>query len=674
MRRFEPNNRTAGGRRRLLRAIGSLTLVCAALFAPALAHADTRTATVTLSNPLVTPSPQLQGGFGVYNFTISGVSAPAAFPFVAGTKQGHCVELTQEAGTSTVTLRTAPNFTGTVATSPGQVMWLLESSRANSPLNATQAAAHQSAIWQVTNPNTPAAQLDDPAGKALAAQLVAQANANAANATKQAALDVVGGAGNPSCAGTTRTITVSGTPFTTATLTITSGVGTFVSTGTTTTTVAIGANGTGTAVLQSNVNNPGVITVSADIVVSTMVQSDGGGKQDFAYLQDQHVTKTVSLTFTDCRLSVSKTANPSFKRTFTWTVKKTVTSPVSVTANGGTTANWTYQVVATKSQPVDSGWTVSGSIAITNTGPATSATVNDSIPGATCVVGTGGTTDTTTVSAAASGETDVPYVCTYAAAPTYNTALTNTAKITWTVPSGSPVTVTATAPFTFADGTAGNPSITGDSADIVDTFNGGAPVDLGTVNASTTFNTSSSYVIPTTQTGCADLPNTATLTSNGTTTTSTAMVTECTTPVTPAKVPEAKKAGGPTKTTMTISKTASVPVVKPGNSVRFSIRWKNTGKATAKNVVVCDTLPSGMTFASAPGAAFKSGKACWTRKAVGVGKSLAFIVIAKVDADQGAKTFTNVANATASNAKSVRAQAPVRSLPQKKVRPGGVTG
>ena len=79
---------------------------------------------------------------------------------------------------------------------------------------------------------------------------------------------------------------MTGTPFTTATLTITSGIGTFVSTGTTTTTVAIGPDGTGTAVLQSNVNNPGAITVSASITVSTMVQSDGGGKQDFAYLAE----------------------------------------------------------------------------------------------------------------------------------------------------------------------------------------------------------------------------------------------------------------------------------------------------------------------------------------------------------------------------------------------------
>jgi uncharacterized repeat protein (TIGR01451 family) len=125
---------------------------------------------------------------------------------------------------------------------------------------------------------------------------------------------------------------------------------------------------------------------------------------------------------------------------------------------------------------------------------------------------------------------------------------------------------------------------------------------------------------------------------------------------------------------MTLAKSASAAVVKPGNTVRFSLKWKNTGKFAAKNVVICDTLPSGMTFSSAPGATFKSGKACWTRSAVGSGKSLAFSVIAKIDADAGTRTLTNTAQATASNAPTVHASASVRSLPQKTAKPGGVTG
>jgi uncharacterized repeat protein (TIGR01451 family) len=640
-------------------------LVCAALVAPAIARADTRTADVTLSNPLITPVPQFQPGFGVYNFTISNVTPDATFPFTAGTKFGHCVELTQEPGTSPVTLRTAPDFTATVAANPARIQWLLESSRLNSPLNSLQAAAHQSAIWQITNPG-PGGVLSDPSGAAVATQLLTDSATYAADATKGASIDVVGGADATSCAGTTRTVVVTGTPFTSATLTITSGTATFVSSGTTTATVAIGADGTGSAVIQSDVNNPGAVTISASIIVSTMVQSDGGGKQDFAYLQDQPMTRTVTVTFTDCRLAISKTAEPKFNRSYTWTIQKIVTSTPKVSVDGGSTATFTYAVTATKSAAVDSGWTVSGSVSIANPGPATTATVADAIPGATCTVN--GTANSASVQLAAAGTTTVAYVCTYAAKPVYNVAQTNTATVTWQQPNGTPITQTTSAQFTFNDATAGNPSVTGDSASVTDSFNGGTPTSLGTVTQTTTFNTSQTVTVPTTQTDCVDLPNVATVTSTGTPATATATVTTCknTPPVVPA--------GVPSNTTVTLAKTASAAIVKAGGTVRFTIRWKNTGQAAARNVVICDKLPSGLTFSSAAGAAYKSGKACWTRKSVGVGSELTFVVVAKVDADAGAQTFTNVATATASNAPSRTATAKVRSLPQRHVKPGGVTG
>ena len=38
------------------------------------------------------------------------------------------------------------------------------------------------------------------------------------------------------------------------------------------------------------------------------------------------MTRTVTVTFTDCRLAISKTAEPKFNRTYTWTVQKVVTS------------------------------------------------------------------------------------------------------------------------------------------------------------------------------------------------------------------------------------------------------------------------------------------------------------------------------------------------------------
>jgi uncharacterized repeat protein (TIGR01451 family) len=664
------------GRRGVIRVLGSAVLALAALAAPAIARADTRIANVTLSNPLVTPNPQFQGGFGVYNFTVSnvkkGIVPDATFPFGAGTKFGHCVELTQVPGASLVTLRTAPDFTASVASNPGKIQWLLESSRKNSPTSAVQAAAHQSAIWQITNGSP--GMLTDPAGEAIAHQLVLDAATHAADAAKGASVDVVGGATATTCAGTTRTVIVTGTPFTSATLTITSGTATFAATGSTTATVAIGADGTGTAVVNTTTDHPGTVTVSANITVSTMVQSDGGGTQDFAYLEDQKLVRIVTFTFTDCRLTISKTAEPKFNRTFPWTVQKVVTSTPKVTLAGGATATFTYAVTATKGAAVDSGWTVSGAVTIQNPGPARSATVADAVPGTTCTVG--GKPGSAAVTLAAGGPTTVAYLCTYATAPAYNVAQTNTATVTWQAPGGGSITQTVTAPFTFNTGTAGNPAVTGDSATVVDTFNGGTPVTLGVVTQTTTFPTSHTFTVPAAQTGCVDLPNVVTVTSIGTPATATATVTVCkNTPVpTTVTAPPVTPAGGPSNTTVSLKKNASVAVVKPGATVTFTIGWKNTGKVAAKNVEICDKLPSGLTFDKAKGATFKSGKACWSRKSVAVGKSLTFEVVAKINADAGSRTFTNVATATASNAPSKTAHAKVRSLPQKTQKPGGVTG
>ena len=661
------------GRRGVIRVLGSAVLVCAALVAPAIARADTRSANVTLANPLVTPVPQLQGGFGIYNFTVSnvkkGTAADSSFPFGAGTKFGHCVELTQVAGSSAVTLRTAPDFTGNIAANPGKIQWLLESSRKNSPTSAVQAAAHQSAIWQITN-GTPG-MLSDPAGEAIAHQLVLDATTHAADAGKGASIDIVGGANAPTCAGTSRTLIVTGTPFTNATLTISSGTATFAN-GTTTSTIAIGADGTGTAVINSSVDHPGAVTVTANITVSTMVQSDGGGEQDFAYLENQTMVRAVTVIFTDCRLTISKTAEPKFNRAFTWTVQKVVTSAPKVTLDSGATATFNYAVTATKSAPVDSGWTVSGGVTIQNPGPATSATVADAVPGATCTVG--GKPGSAAVTLAAGGPTTVAYSCAYTTAPAYNVPQTNTATVSWQQAGGGTITQTATAPFTFNTGSTGNPAVTGDSATVTDTFNGGAPVSLGVVTQTTTFPTSATFTVPAAQTGCVDLPNVATVTSVGTPATATATVTVCKTTPVPTPTPPVTPAGGPSNTTVSLTKSASVAVVKPGATVRFTIGWKNTGKKAARNVVICDKLPSGLTFSSAAGATFKSGKACWSRKSVGVGKRLSFVVVAKIDADAGSRTFTNVATATASNAPSRRANAKVRSLPQKSQKPGGVTG
>ena len=72
-------------------------------------------------------------------------------------------------------------------------------------------------------------------------------------------------------------------------------------------------------------------------------------------------------------LAASKTATASSTRTFTWTIDKSVT-PASHDLQTGQSGTSTYTVAVTKSAPVDSAVTVSGSVCITNNG--SSATAN----------------------------------------------------------------------------------------------------------------------------------------------------------------------------------------------------------------------------------------------------------------------------------------------------------
>jgi uncharacterized repeat protein (TIGR01451 family) len=149
-----------------------------------------------------------------------------------------------------------------------------------------------------------------------------------------------------------------------------------------------------------------------------------------------------------------------------------------------------------------------------------------------------------------------------------------------------------------------------------------------------------------------------------------------TTSVPPVTPPHSvtKTSTPPSKTTMSLSKHAAASTVKAGGKIAFTIVFKNTGKAKAKNVVICDDLPHQMSFVSASGASFSNGKACWKRTFVAKGATLTFRVVARVNANVGSAKIVNVATATAKNAKPVTAKAPVRALRNQRVRAGGVTG
>ena len=120
-------------------------------------------------------APVLGSDYGVYNFTIGFAGADDVDAgFVKGLKAGHCIESSlSTVSTADGTLRTGveanslslgnddPN---NLAAAPGgrdRLEWLLLSSRralADTPAGALanfELAAHQQAIWQLTNPSTP---------------------------------------------------------------------------------------------------------------------------------------------------------------------------------------------------------------------------------------------------------------------------------------------------------------------------------------------------------------------------------------------------------------------------------------------------------------------------------------------------------------------------------------
>src|SRR5262249_40158884 len=128
----------------------------------------------------------------------------------------------------------------------------------------------------------------------------------------------------------------------------------------------------------------------------------------------------------------SKTATPSFTRTYTWGISKNVDKTQVNIADGGT-ATFNYQVDVTHNAGTDSNRKVTGTITVSNPNgfSVSGVSVTDSIdPNASCVVSGGSST------IAANSSATFNYTCTYSAAPAASSQ-TNTATATWT-PFGSP--------------------------------------------------------------------------------------------------------------------------------------------------------------------------------------------------------------------------------------------
>jgi len=144
-------------------------------------------------------------------------------------------------------------------------------------------------------------------------------------------------------------------------------------------------------------------------------------------------------------LNVVKDANPAFTREFNWSIEKSVDAcqVTPLYPNGCQTTHsektLNYTVTVTKDKGTDGGWQVSGTITILNpneaeaTGVSVSDVVTDpaSKAAGSCDINSSGSSPYTVGGLAAEESLELPYVCTFSSAPTYNQDYTNTATVEW---------------------------------------------------------------------------------------------------------------------------------------------------------------------------------------------------------------------------------------------------
>lgn len=192
--------------------------------------------------------------------------------------------------------------------------------------------------------------------------------------------------------------------------------------------------------------------------------------------------ETVTCTFTNTQrqdLTVSKTANGGYNRTYTWDIDKTIdetSSSVTISPDG--TATFNYNVLAKQTGFIDSAWTLTGTITVSNPNSfdVTGVTITDSFAGGgTCTV-----TNGTNVTVPANGSVSRDYSCTITSLPNYDA--NNTATASWNSSFHLPNTsATGSSAVTWTLGQELNKTVTVKD----DKTNPSSPVGLGTVTANT---------------------------------------------------------------------------------------------------------------------------------------------------------------------------------------------
>jgi uncharacterized repeat protein (TIGR01451 family) len=127
------------------------------------------------------------------------------------------------------------------------------------------------------------------------------------------------------------------------------------------------------------------------------------------------------------------------------------------------------------------------------------------------------------------------------------------------------------------------------------------------------------------------------------------------------------------RTSLSLQKRASRQRVSAGQNVSFGLTVRNLGANPAFRVRVCDRLPAGLTFRSAPRAQIQGLTACWTIAALAGHASRTVTLSARADNVRAVTSVLNRATAKATNTGSVASSASVTIVPVAS-RGGGVTG
>ncbi|MBE2238149.1 MAG: hypothetical protein IAE81_10185 [Caldilineaceae bacterium] len=230
-----------------------------------------------------------------------------------------------------------------------------------------------------------------------------------------------------------------------------------------------------------NLSNPGPVP-GLQIVPNVCRQGNASAPGSPAYtnvgtvqIPNTSATDPSSYCNPSASLAVSKTAATAYTRTYGWEIAKRV-SPAVVNLFEGQNADVTYSVQVTRTGPVDSGFQVSGSIYITNTGVAavTINSVADAISGVATPAAV-----VCPVALPTSLGANSSLVCTYSAPLTDAAARTNTATVTY----NDGAQQTGTAPVVFGDPT----TVVNGSISVQDVYNGLPPQIIGAaITGSTT--------------------------------------------------------------------------------------------------------------------------------------------------------------------------------------------